>query len=822
MKNIFIFIFLFVLFLMNTNSYGQAVCPPNGISTNPDNAYNNQTPTKINRFDWRKKRYAFNYNNLTIPLDSLLSPFYSSQNIQVSSLYKIKDMKPEDGWELLTQEFGYDDNGNKKRDAVKFPFLVLYNKYTGLMRMFAAFKQSDLIVFGGFNSANIKLEMGIFRTSLLLPLNVSILDYDGSANITSAQSAIAPFDDFSWFYGDFQTNFDPCTCNQISEVRVSINVVKTSLITLDGIINGTITSVNNGNTADDNKKWSFSTENLKNAFEKGKQTYESIDAFKKQELEKIKGTDQKTRSSIPAQLLSIINLQLINQKTDKEDKVGLLTQAFRSSKFLTAGLKAAPYIGAAISAVEALVAGGNSGGPQQVEIMPMAINADIKMSGAITSETRGPSHIFATPGSKNAAQDPERAVYYNEVLGVLNILEKPAVDFTMNLKQQPSPLLPLPTYDVRNINSYNFRTNKPVEFVVNPAAGFKPNPEVQVAYVFEYDETFLVDIANGNYTTTALEIEGLSSLRTPYIPIKFLPDYSPKVDLFHNYLPSNFPGVIYGAPQPRKVYLKFIINLERKDAGANTQNVLYVVKYEVTTTQKQATPSTLLQNYPALLSKNLVFNNAYIQNNAFGFGGPSYKAYEKIEINNSNVIITNSVVTIYGPPSISFQSAEIVLQGETILDASLGGEIILETMSGLVTAPQSRVNSFCKDAQGAYQTNINRQNRVVGNPTTASPKTEPAKTPKSTIPTQPNLTAFPNPTTGQTTITYEVEKEGSSVSIYLSNSLGVRVMEVSNEISQVQGKHNVHIDTSSLASGIYFYTLVLNGIVYTERLVIFK
>ncbi len=761
MKNILILVV--ILSTSISVCYSQSVCLPNGISTNPDNAYNNQTPTKINRFDWRKKRYAFNYYNLTIPMDSLLSPFYSSQNIQMSKLYKIKDMKPEDGWELLTQEFGYDDNGNKKRDPIKYPFLVLYNRYTGLMRMFTAFKQTDLQGFGGFNSANIKLEMGTFRTSLFLPLNVSVLDYDGSANVISAQSAITPFNDFSWFYGDFQTNFDPCTCNQVSEVQVSINLVITSLITLNGVINGTITSVNNGNTTDDNKKWSFSTDNLKNAFEKGKQTYESIDAFKKQELEKIEGTDQKTRSSIPAQLLSILNLQLINQKNDKKGKVDLLTQAFRSSKFLTAGLKAAPYIGAAISAVEALVAGGNSGGPQQVEIMPMAINADIKMSGAITSESNGPQHIFATPGSQNAAQDPERAVYYNEVLGVLNILEKPAVDFTMNLKNNPiagAPFSTPPNYNPLGVSSYNFRSSKPVEFVVNPAAGFKPNPEVQVAYVFEYDETFLVDIANGNYTTTALEVEGLSSLRTPYIPVKFLPDFSPKVDLFHNYFPNVFPySIMNGAPQPRKVYLKFIINLERKDASANTQNVLYVVKYEVTTTQKQATPATLLQNYPALLSNNLAFNNAFIQN--MTFGGLSYKAYEKIELNNTSVV-TNPILTLFGSPNITFQSAEIVLQGETVLDSSLGGEIVLETMNGLETASQARVNSFCKDAQGAYQTNISRQNRVVGNPNTTPTQ---AESPKDVLtPTKATqlLSIYPNPTTGEATITYEVEKEGSS------------------------------------------------------------
>ncbi len=84
------------------------------------------------------------------------------------------------------------------------------------------------------------------------------------------------------------------------------------------------------------------------------------------------------------------------------------------------------------------------------------------------------------------------------------------------------------------------------------------------------------------------------------------------------------------------------------------------------------------------------------------------------------------------------------------------------------------------------------------------------------------MSIYPNPTTGEATITYEVEKEGSSVAIYLSNNLGVRVMEVSNEASQAQGTHNVRIDTRPLVAGMYFYTLVLNGVAYTERLVVIK
>jgi hypothetical protein len=62
MKNIFIIIFI----LMSINLvWGQSLCPPNGITTNPDNPNNTQNPTMENDFfDWRIE----DFNNYFDPL----------------------------------------------------------------------------------------------------------------------------------------------------------------------------------------------------------------------------------------------------------------------------------------------------------------------------------------------------------------------------------------------------------------------------------------------------------------------------------------------------------------------------------------------------------------------------------------------------------------------------------------------------------------------------------------------------------------------------------------------------------------------------------
>lgn len=77
---------------------------------------------------------------------------------------------------------------------------------------------------------------------------------------------------------------------------------------------------------------------------------------------------------------------------------------------------------------------------------------------------------------------------------------------------------------------------------------------------------------------------------------------------------------------------------------------------------------------------------------------------------------------------------------------------------------------------------------------------------------------FPNPSNGTTTIPYSLE-ESASVSIALFDLSGKRVT-FSNEGNQAAGAHRVHLDTTNLPEGVYFYTLSANGTNVTKRMTV--
>jgi hypothetical protein len=77
--------------------------------------------------------------------------------------------------------------------------------------------------------------------------------------------------------------------------------------------------------------------------------------------------------------------------------------------------------------------------------------------------------------------------------------------------------------------------------------------------------------------------------------------------------------------------------------------------------------------------------------------------------------------------------------------------------------------------------------------------------------------AFPNPTTGQATISFELSAAGST-HLALFDVLGRRVL-VLTEGERLPGRHRIEVDLSHLAAGVYTYRLEAQETVLTGRLV---
>ncbi|MFM8912021.1 MAG: hypothetical protein ACKOE6_03740, partial [Flammeovirgaceae bacterium] len=103
-----------ILAILTTGYSGIAQCDVKGILTNPTAPVNTERPAKTNTFfDWRTQYYLV--NSASINATQIESPYYQGyQNLNVESLFTEKDMKPENGWELIGFDMGFNEDGSPK------------------------------------------------------------------------------------------------------------------------------------------------------------------------------------------------------------------------------------------------------------------------------------------------------------------------------------------------------------------------------------------------------------------------------------------------------------------------------------------------------------------------------------------------------------------------------------------------------------------------------------------------------------------------------------------------------------------------------------
>lgn len=264
MKHIITVVFLCVISLI---TQAQNI---NGVSTNPQNPVNppflpwanihlgtgfTHDPF-LNNFDWRPIdsngnqidlipiAYNTGFNiaeiipsNNMVPMRNpfntgLIANNFSYNASILKPKIKDRDFRWEDGWELLYMNLGYTPDMNRidVKNAlnpldilgphpVNIPYIVLYNRYKGTIRIFAK---------AWFNSV-----MAIRSQKVVTTLRFSTTEFNGLLRHISAydlaldkpsiiQSVSGPsfnnLDQLSWFISDFQAGFDPCICNRTTNI----------------------------------------------------------------------------------------------------------------------------------------------------------------------------------------------------------------------------------------------------------------------------------------------------------------------------------------------------------------------------------------------------------------------------------------------------------------------------------------------------------------------------------------------------------------------------------------------------------------------------
>jgi hypothetical protein len=140
------------------------------------------------------------------------------------------------GWELLLLNLGRFPNGDPitvelgKEPGV--PYIVLYNRYSGVIRVFVSFGVDGQ----GADAVEITLMFKNDKVSGLLRLSEGYdRALDQTTNVTISKTiAKDPNLSYKWMSADFQVAYDPCSCYHLSELEINVRKITTSTVRIRG------------------------------------------------------------------------------------------------------------------------------------------------------------------------------------------------------------------------------------------------------------------------------------------------------------------------------------------------------------------------------------------------------------------------------------------------------------------------------------------------------------------------------------------------------------------------------------------------------------
>ena len=400
----YIFLTFAVICITLQLAKAQNNCPPSwsGSATPP------------NVFDWLQRPYTNYYSNTTTST-AVENPYYatSSTSVLPISQFAIKDMQPDDGWELVKHKLGVDVNHPND-----IPFLAMYNKYRGVIRVFFLPYLMDV------NSQSAMISMS-YDQNFLNPVVGS--NFNESALLGLSAKAVKGLDEFErrrsfavivptsglniaqgWVYAEFPMLYDPCACNTPSRLFISITGIQTSNISMNGTI------VSSGQSASTSNNFAALLGYLESVVEKGMKVGDSWDKVE----------------------TAINGLNTASDKTEQtiKDDFGQLIQSLISNATVIS--KAIPAASATFNALDFIT----SGGLQFPK--PTTANATetkIILSGTITTNSSTYNVPLITPGSDASTYAVDLQPDYKRIMGIVNLLETPKIVATSYSPEHYNP-----------------------------------------------------------------------------------------------------------------------------------------------------------------------------------------------------------------------------------------------------------------------------------------------------------------------------------------------------------------------------------------------
>jgi hypothetical protein len=413
----------------------------NGTSTNPQSPSPNNAGFKTNTFDWRQNPIPVTDKH---KMDSPLpNPFFSIEPyLQPLHGGVNSDSKPEDGWELIKQDFGYAEangfwNGTTifnrtSSNKQEIAYMMLYNRYTTTLRIIS----------------NVDLSQNGNRAQVIVAL--SVMEKDEAANHANFNFA-ALFNQYnavqtaldqktklstvmtiaqiqpsrsSFTFADFKLSYDPCICFFESAFFASFFVNLGSTLTLEGQAVGGSVDIAAKNARPGND---FLTSLWKNASSEPffNQSFYSEEKLKEQ-LATTAAPDGKTKQQIDS-IFSKFRQAAQSAKISKEVPIATVHKLAHSlgtylefASFTTDPSKPNSEI-------------------QNLTVIPVGVTTQGNVS---TLRLNGQEIFVSVPGSKNSTLLPEYPVslppskgiqpmypMYNEIPGHFALLRTPMLHY---------------------------------------------------------------------------------------------------------------------------------------------------------------------------------------------------------------------------------------------------------------------------------------------------------------------------------------------------------------------------------------------------------
>jgi hypothetical protein len=458
-------------------------CPINTISTDPNNYQNSSDPTGTKNWNWMAEDFTVYYTQdgqgTTGFPATLRSPYFELVS-NANTLHFVdqaeKDFSPANGWELLGRNFGSETQG------LKNPYFMLYNRYTGVIRVFVNIKNTGNLT-ANIAAISLRFGDGKRRSAIFNQLGEAtnaVNNFNKYARPIGTNEYVnsGVNDNYYWLWADFVSLYDPCTCGIESDLRLEVRLISDTQVTLS--VNGTEKTLldNTGSNNTFEEETIFKT--IKQYADFGTALVTDVGGIFS---DANSAFDKGTQLQADANEFVLNNGPLFGHQTASSiaTQVGrLLFEVPKVNSWLKFASTLITVVKKIDGNINALSADEKLNKLQNTTVTTKHTN--LKVTGNLIQSTNQADHFLSLPNSQMAGAAEFRKPVYNNVLGVFNLLEQPVVKLTKH--NAPSPLLYVAGQGQSSYwedNSvidvftpiYHVEVVKELTPVLNPASGLK-------------------------------------------------------------------------------------------------------------------------------------------------------------------------------------------------------------------------------------------------------------------------------------------------------------------------------------------------------------